>query len=338
MKSLVSVIVPCRNEEKHIKFCIEAILENDYGRENIEIIIVDGLSTDNSVQKVCEVQNDHPEAEIRIISNDKMITPVSFNLGIRYSKGLYILIVGARHILSKNYISTCLRILDRNVEIGCVGSTGDLVFDSDKSEMIAYATSSKFGVGSSFRTQSDMYVDTVGIPLYRRNIFEEIGYFDENLVRNQDDELNYRVRKYGYKIFITSETKIQYFVRTRFRDLFKQYYQYGYWKVFVNKKHKTITTFRQLIPVLFVMVVIIGPLIGILFNEFFLLYFPIIALYIFAGIFFSLQKTNKLPSVSKIIFAYYILHFSYGIGYCNGIIDFLVLNRLPNQKHTSLSR
>jgi cellulose synthase/poly-beta-1,6-N-acetylglucosamine synthase-like glycosyltransferase len=338
MKSLVSVIVPCRNEEKSIKSCLEAILENDYGSENIEIIVVDGLSTDNSVIKIKEVLADHTKAGISIISNRKMITPVSFNLGIKASKGSYILIVGARHILSKNYISTCLRILNDDSQIGCVGSVGDLVFDSVKSEMIAYATSSSFGVGLSFRNQSDTFVDTVGIPLYRRNIFEQIGYFDENLVRNQDDELNYRVRKSGYKIYVTSETRIKYYVRTRFKDLFKQYYQYGYWKVFVNRKHKTITTFRQVIPVLFVLFVVIG-LIGSIFLKFFsLFYFGIIILYLCTGLFISSKKTWKLSSIIQIMISFIILHSSYGIGYLNGILDFLVFDKKPGTIHTTLSR
>ena len=164
MKPLVSVIVPCRNEEKHIRLCLEAILANDYGVNNIEIIVIDGLSTDNSVREIKEVQRQRPDSQIRIISNVLKITPVSFNLGIRESKGQYILIVGSRHILARNYIETCLDILNNNNEIGCVGSVGELVFDSVKSEMIAYATSTPFGVGLSFRTQSNVFVDTVGIP------------------------------------------------------------------------------------------------------------------------------------------------------------------------------
>ncbi len=338
MKSLVSVIVPCRNEENYIKMCIEAILENDYGKENFEVIIIDGLSTDNSLQQIEEVQKNHPESEIKIISNERMITPVSFNLGIKASRGEYILIVGSRHILSKNYISTCLNILENNSQIGCVGSVGDLVFDSIKSEMIAYATSTTFGVGPSFRTQSDVFVDTVGIPFYRRKIFDQIGYFDENLVRNQDDELNYRVRKHGYEIFITSKTTIKYFVRTKFKDLFKQYYQYGYWKVFVNRKHKTITTFRQVVPLFFILFLILGLIASIIIKYFFLFYLSIILFYFFTGLFISVKKTRRFSLISKIMYTFFILHFSYGTGYLNSIIDFLIFNKKPNSKHTSLSR
>lgn len=338
MKPLVSVVVPCRNEEKHIRLCLKAILENDYGVDSIEIIVIDGLSTDNSLQQIEEVQKDHPESEIKIISNERMITPVSFNLGIKASKGEYILIVGSRHILSKNYISACLKILEDYPHIGCVGSVGDLVFDSINSEMIAYATSTPFGVGPSFRTQSDVFVDTVGIPFYRRKIFDQVGYFDENLVRNQDDELNYRVRKNGYEIFITSKTTIKYFVRTKFKDLFKQYFQYGYWKVFVNRKHKTITTFRQVVPFLFILFLISGLIASILIKYFFMFYLSIMLFYFFTGLFFSTKKTRRFSLISKIMYTFIILHFSYGTGYLNGIIDFLILNKKPNPNYTSLSR
>ena len=338
MNPKVSVIVPCRNEEKYIKLCLEAIISNDYGAENIEIIVIDGLSTDDSVRKIQEVEKEYPLSEIKVISNIRMITPVAFNLGIRESTGTYILIVGSRHVLSKDYISTCFRILSTRSEIACVGSVGELVFDSLKSEMIAYATSSSFGVGISFRTQSDVYVDTVGIPFYRRAIFDEIGYFDEDLVRNQDDELNYRVRNKGYKIYITSETSIKYFVRTHFKDLSKQYYQYGYWKVLVNKKHKTVTTIRQVVPSLFVLYFFIGLITCVLVKHFVLFYLLSLFIYVFTGIVFSLRKTLKPISIIYIIRAYFTLHFSYGTGYLNGILDFLLLNRKPNPNHTSLSR
>jgi glycosyltransferase involved in cell wall biosynthesis len=338
MKPLVSVIVPCRNEEKHIKLCIESILENDYGCNYIEIIVVDGLSTDKTIEKINEVKNEHPESDIRIISNERRITPVSFNLGIKASKGEYILIAGSRHILAKNYITACSEILEKNNHIGCVGGVVDLAYDSEKSEMIAYATSSAFGVGVSFRTTSDRYVDTVGTPFYRRNIFDEIGHFDETLVRNQDDELNYRARKHGYKIFSTSDTSIKYFVRSKFKDLFKQYFQYGYWKVFVNRKHNTITTFRQLIPVIFVHFLILGAIASLFNKTVFLFFLTALILYLSAGIFFAIRKTRQLLSVLKILYAFLVLHIGYGAGYTNGIIDFLVLKKDPDPKHTTLSR
>jgi glycosyltransferase involved in cell wall biosynthesis len=338
MKPLVSVIVPCRNEEKYISLCIESILENDYGKENIEVIIVDGMSNDKSLDQINLIRDSHKDWSVRVIINEKRITPIAFNLGIKNANGEFILIVGSRHVIANNYISTCYELLNQNPGIGCVGSVVEPVFDSVNSEMIAFATSSAFGVGPSFRTQADIYVDTVGTPFYKKEIFEKIGYFDEILVRNQDDELNYRLRKSGHKIFITSKTSMKYYARTRFKDLYKQYFQYGYWKVFVNKKHKAVTTLRQIVPAIFVLFIFAGAALSLLMKGLYIPYLGVIFLYLFTGLVFCMKKTRNIRSIGKILFAFIILHGGYGVGYWDGILDFIILNYKPNPKHTALSR
>jgi len=337
-KQMVSVIIPCRNEAKYIDSCINSILNNDYGKENIEVIVVDGMSDDGTrdiIQKQIR-QN----SNIRLIDNLQKLTPFAFNLGIKNSSGQFIVIVGARHILSENYISACTEILINNKEIGCVGGKVENTYENETSELIALAMSSSFGVGGgNFRIkEEDCFVDTIGTPVYRKEIFNEVGFFDEELVRNQDDEFNYRVTKKGYKILYIARAQIKYYVRANYKNLFKQYFQYGYWKVFVNRKHKTFTTYRQLIPSIFILYVIVGAIGVILIPKLFILYIIGLILYFLLAFKSALEKSKNIPKVIKIVYVFSILHWAYGLGYLEGIIHFLILNRKPSETHTVLSR
>ncbi len=324
-KVTASVIIPCRNEVNHIEFAIDSILKNTY--KDVEIIIVDGLSDDGTREKLDEIIK--KDSRIKVIDNHLQITPVAFNLGIRNASGDFIFIVGARHILESNYIETCIMILNNNPKIACVGGKVNNTYENTTSLLISKALSSSFAVGArNFRIKDkDGYVDTVGTPAYRRAIFDEIGYFDEELLRNQDDELNYRVIKKGYKILFTAQTSIQYFVRANFKHLFKQYFQYGYWKVYVNKKHKTVTTLRQLVPLLFVLFLFFGPILSIYHFIFFAFYLMGLLFYGIASFYSASKQSDNVSQLGKIMKSFFILHFSYGWGYLKGIIDFFILQK-----------
>jgi GT2 family glycosyltransferase len=200
--------------------------------------------------------------------------------------------------------------------------------------------SSSFGVGNAhFRTGNKSgYVDTVAFGAYKKEVFDDIGYFDEDLIRNQDDEFNFRLLKNGYKIYLSNKIKSKYYVRGSFSKLFKQYYQYGYWKVFVNKKHKTVTTVRQLIPLFFVLFLILGGIISFAHPYIFIFYRAIILLYFLLGLLFAWDGNNSLKKAISITFTFFILHLSYGLGYLLAIFDFILLNKKPNDKSKTLSR
>ncbi len=335
----VSVIIPCRNEEKHIKSCIEAVLLNDYGAENIEILVVDGMSDDNSRKIINEVIAKNPS--IKLIDNAGKLTPLAFNLGIKNSTGDYIVIVGSRLIIEKNYISHCIEILNSNLQIACVGGKINNVYENPTSKVIATAMASSFGVGvGNFRhLKEDGFTDTVPTPVYRKTIFDEVGLFDEELVRNQDDEFNYRLTKKGYKIFFTVKTSMKYFVRASYKNLYKQYFQYGYWKVYVNRKHKAITTFRQIIPALFVLFVMGGLLLPFVHKYIAITYLFVLTLYFTVANISAFIKAEEKVDTPKIVFSYLILHWSYGCGYLKGLIDFVVFNRkLGSEQNKTLSR
>lgn len=338
-KTLVSIVIPCRNEVDHIEEVLRSIYEADYPKDLIEVLLVDGMSNDGTRELLSNIQNKYNK--INIIDNPKKKTPFAFNLGVKAAKGDIVMICGARFILSKNYIKGIVSVLNNQPEVGCVGGRIINKYENPTSEIISKAMASKFGVGfNNFRTVSDdIYVDTVTPPAFHKSIFEELGYFDERLTRNQDDDFSYRLITSGYKILLKSNISFEYSVRASFAKLFKQYRQYGYWKVFVNKKHKTVTTLRQLFPFFFVISLLIFPILIIINTMFSYVFFFEILAYLMLDFIFSL-KTNGLNvfPIIKQMYACFLLHFSYGLGYLEGIIDFLILNKQPNKTNETLSR
>lgn len=337
---VVSITIPCRNEIKYISNLLDSILKSDYDKNLMEVFVVDGMS-DDGTRELIEKNYLPKYKNIKILDNYKQKTPYAFNIGIKKSLGKIVIILGARHIISKNYISEVVECLSQSEEIGCVGGVVKNIYENKTSEVISKAMASPFGIGfNNFRSiTEDAYVDTIGSPAFRKSVFEEIGFFDENLTRNQDDDFSFRLIKSGYKILLKSSISIQYFVRASFDKLYKQYKQYGYWKVFVNKKHRTVTTLRQLFPLFFVLSFPLFFLLTLINYNFFYVFFVEMISYFLLSFIFAL-RINKF-NIFQIFMQMYtclILHFSYGLGYLEGIIDFLILNKTPNQKNETLSR
>ncbi len=323
----VSIVIPCRNEENYIIRCLNSIMVQDYADAKVEVFVCDGISTDSTVTHVEKHIASHPN--VHLLKNEKQTTPYALNLGINASKSDVVIILGAHSELYPNYVSKCIEAFSFETQIGCTGGVIENVYENETAEVIGKAMSSSFGVGNAhFRTGNrDGIVDTVAFGAYKREVFDKVGLFDEELIRNQDDELNYRVTSAGYKIYLYNEIRSKYYVRASYKKLFKQYEQYGYWKVYVNKKHKTVTTFRQLVPLFFVLYLILG-VISFLFGYLFLVSYLIgLLLYAVGGFLFawnSASRNFQIPHIQKVFF---ILHFSYGWGYLKGIIDFFILGK-----------
>ena len=336
----ISIIVPCRNEEKHIAQCLNSLIDCDYDKNLMNIYVVDGMSDDNTREIISKYEKKYPF--IKLIDNVKQTTPYAFNIGIRNSSDDYIMIMGARHIVSKNYISYSIDKLKNNNDIACIGGIVINSFENKLSEIIASAMNSSFGVGlGNFRTNNDseMFVDTVGTPVYNREIFSQLGLFDENLTRNQDDEFNFRVIKAGKKILSSNKINVKYFVRASYKKLFKQYYQYGYWKVFVNRKHKTVTTLRQLVPGVFVLYLGFLLLSIIVLPQFICIASIPLLLYLLLSVYFSYRLSDGFRDIIYYMITFFILHSGYGLGYLDGIFDFIVLKKVKgDSKKETLSR
>jgi glycosyltransferase involved in cell wall biosynthesis len=326
MKS-VSITIPCRNEEQYIHRCLQSIVDCDFDKKLLSVFVCDGLSNDNTQEIIKEFSRKY--SFIHLIENTKRTTPFALNLGLKANNAEIKIILGAHAEIYPDYINKCIEAFNFDEKIACVGGIIKNVYENDTAEVIGKAMSSGFGVGNAhFRTgQMDGYVDTVAFGAYKKEVFDKIGYFDEELIRNQDDEFNFRLLKYGFKIYLFRQIRSKYYVRASFKKLYKQYFQYGYWKVYVNKKHQTITTIRQIVPLLFVLYLFGGALLSIFHPIILRAYLIVFCLYFFAGIYSASRQSNKVSDILNIVKCFFILHFSYGFGYLLGIIDFFGLRK-----------
>tara|TARA_B110000259_G_scaffold152123_1_gene171999 strand:- start:3216 stop:4217 length:1002 start_codon:yes stop_codon:yes gene_type:complete len=330
-QKFVSVIIPCRNEQRYIENCINSIFNQDYSSDKIEIIVVDGSSDDNTIQ----ILEKYPK--ITLLSNPKKIVPISMNLGIRKAKGEYIVRIDAHCIYPTNYISELIfNSIKFNADnIGTIMETIP-ANSSVKAKVIAIALSHPLGVGNSyFRTGSSKIrqVDTVPFGCYKKEVFKNIGLYDEELIRNQDDELNGRLTQSGGKIILMPNIVLKYYARDTIKKVFSMFYQYGFFKPLVNLKLKKPATVRQFAPLLFVLAILTGFLAG-LFNYLILkitLFCIGFYFFILLIISFKIIIIEKLKFISIIYFilTFFTIHWSYGWGYINGILT-LIKNKIIN--------
>lgn len=340
MNKTVSIIIPCMNEENYIKQCIDSFLNQSYPKDLVEIIVADGMSTDNTRNIIKEMSLEH--RNIILIDNEKLSAPAGMNLGIKRSKSDIIIIFGAHAYADKDFIKENILALE-NKEVGCSGGVITTINDSLKGEAIAEAMSCPFGVGNAlFRyAEKEAVVDTVGFGAYDRKFITDIGLFDEDLVRNQDDELNFRVQKSGKKVILNPKIKSTYYSRGDFKKLWRQYYQYGFWKVRVIQKHKRPASIRHLIPLMFVIFLLFGGVASI-FSKFITIgYILIILLYLIIDLIVSLKicKKKSIKQFPYLFITFPILHISYGIGFILGIFNFYIFKSTSiEEKNKKISR
>ena len=329
---MISVICPIYNEEKYIVKCIESVINQDYPKNDLEVIFVDGMSTDKTRELISGYVSHYPY--IRIIDNPQRIVPVALNIGIKESKGEVVIRLDAHAEIPNNYFSELVKNLkDLNADnVGGVCRTLP-ANDTDTCIAIANVLSSSFGMGNSYfriGAKEVMSVDTVPFGCFRREIFNKIGYFDEELIRNQDDEFNGRIIKNGGKIYLLPQLTINYYARDTVRKVYRMFNQYGLFKPLVNKKLGSPATLRQFFPLLFVLGLMCGPFfllfsllsVGIvkqISNCLLYSYLSVIACYFGLAAVFALKDTRKAKCVLIQIMVYFVVHFGYGWGYLCGL-------------------
>jgi len=333
----VSIIIPCLNEKAYILRCLQSILAQSYPATLITTFICDGMSNDGTRELVVDFSAAHPQ--FVLLDNTRRTTPFALNLGIRQAETDIVIILGAHSELYPDFVQKNVETFDLDPAIYCAGGVLENVYENQTSQVIGAAMSSSFGVGNAhFRTGNRSgFVDTVAFGAYKREVFDRVGYFDEELIRNQDDEFNFRITKAGDKIYLNHEIRCRYYVRASFRKLFRQYYQYGYWKVFVNKKHRTVTTFRQLVPACFVSYLFLWLLSSFVSGPVFFASSAFGLLYLLLALLFAVRIANSAVAVPGITFTFFILHAGYGLGYLKGIFDFFILGKAIKTQE-SLSR
>lgn len=325
MNKTVSIVIPCRNEEKYIEKCINSFLEQSYPMDLVSIIIADGMSTDKTREIINDISKTHKN--VILLDNEGLSAPKGMNLGIRYNNSDIVIIFGAHAYADKDFIKENVLALERE-GVGCSGGVIKTVNENVKGAAIAEAMSCPFGVGNAlFRfADKESYVDTVGFGAYKRELLNEVGLFDEELVRNQDDELNFRVEKSGAKILLSPKIKATYFSRGDFKKLWRQYYQYGFWKVRVIQKHKRPASIRHLIPLMFVLFLTIGGVASIFSGLLAKLYLSILALYLALDLFFAfkISSSKSFKYLPYLVISFPFLHISYGLGFIIGIFNFYI--------------
>ena len=239
VRPFVSVIMPVRNEADFLAESLGAVLSQDYRSDRMEVLVADGMSTDGTRQIVADLAAQHPQHSVRVVDNPGRIVAKGLNAALDAAKGDVVVRIDGHCRIAHDYITRCVDHICRD-DVDGVGGSINTIATTPVGQAIAAVMSSPFGVGgSAFRTVVDktMLVDTVPFPAYTRRAIDIAGPFDEDLVRNQDDEYNYRLRKLGARILLASDVRSDYYSRTSLRSLWRQYYQYGFYKVRVMQKH-----------------------------------------------------------------------------------------------------
>ena len=334
----IRVVIPCRNEKPYIAACLRSLVDAKREGLAVEAWVCDGFSEDGTRDEVMSFAAAHPW--IRLVDNHQRTTPQAMNLGLRppgYEVGI---ILGAHAEVDRDFFQANLSILREHADVGCAGGTIENVYLDATSRRIGSAMGHPFGVGSAhFRTGlKEGYVDTVAFGAYRREVFDRVGFFDERLVRNQDDEYNFRVLKGGFRIWLSNAIRSRYYVRGSYAKLFKQYRQYGYWKVYVNRLHRTVTTLRQLVPALFVIGAVMGALISVLLPVLLPVWLMGMGAYLLLALVSAVRAAQTPGDIPGVLLAFFTLHAAYGIGYLQGIGDFLLMRKEPKASASNLTR
>jgi len=320
---LVSIVIPIRNEAQFIDRCLRSVFNQDYPPDRMEVIIADGMSTDNTPDIIQSFQRQH--LNMILLDNPKKIVPAGFNAAVRRSSGEIILRVDGHSELATDYLRRCVQhLMDSEADV--VGGVMETSSDNFTGRAIAQAISSKFGVGGSFRAvkQQTKYVDTIAFAALGHHVIDIAGLYDEEMICNEDDEYFYRLRKMGFRILLAADAHVRYFGRSSIRGLWHQYFRYGLWKVRVWQKHPQQMRPRQFIPALFVLTLALASIFGVFFPSCRFMLYGALGTYVCVNIIVSFwiawRSDWRYFLLLPLIFM--TIHFSYGSGFLIGLIRF----------------
>ncbi|KGN98576.1 glycosyl transferase [Porphyromonas macacae] len=325
---VISIIIPVYNEELFIENCLDSVLAQDYPMESLEVIVVNGNSSDKTKQIIHER---YPK--VIVLENPDKIVPISMNIGIKQSKGEYIVRLDAHSLYPNNYLRKLIEasIILKADNVGTVCLT-DVRNKTLKGLAIKTVLGNRFGVGNSmFRTGVDRIkeVDTVPFGCFKKDVFQRFGFYNEHLIRNQDIELNKRIKQGGGKIYLIPDTYCIYFARDNYKSFARSNYGNGLWNIltiFYTKNCKALSL-RHFIPLLFVCSLLIPTIIGVFIPSFFYITCFSFLTYLIFITFFSIKEKldNTTLSIPHLIWAFTTLHFPYGWGSIIGLFKVLKL-------------
>jgi len=330
----LSVIIPIRNEERNIESCLTRILNQTYPSDRLEILVIDGMSTDGTRRLVGRIIEGAP-VSIRLIDNPKGQRASALNIGVREARGEIILRVDARTIIGPDYIERCVATLLLTGADNVGGVQRPVTFAAASAadyttaqHAIGIAMSHPFGVGNAqFRLgKRSGYVDTVYLGCFRREVFDRVGLFDEEApVISEDSDMNQRIRAAGGKVFLDKDIIAYYIPRDKISDLWRLYFRYGGCRAGNLIKNRRLTAWRQYVPPLFLLGLILLPAAGFFFEPFFYLWLVMAGAYFCADLLVSLYLSSRYggrvnglsrPALFLHLFAAFpTMHFSWAMGF-----------------------
>lgn len=317
----VTVIIPCFNEEKTIRGLLEALSRQTFPKEKMEVVVVDGLSEDNTLAEIETFRNSGAELTVRVVENPKRIIPAALNRGIEEAYGEYVVRLDAHSVPHPEYVARSVADLEQHLGDN-VGGVWRIIPSADTwiARSIAAAAAHPLGVGDAKYRYADTpgEADTVPFGGFRRDYLLKLGGFDESLKTNEDYELNTRIRQSGGKLWLDPNIQVQYYSRPTLGQLARQYFRYGYWKVEMLRRYPESLRWRQALPPLFVLGIMVLAIASIWIPLAGWVLLSVLAIYITAlvlsGTDLALQA-NEPSLLVGVPLAIVVMHFSWGSGF-----------------------
>jgi cellulose synthase/poly-beta-1,6-N-acetylglucosamine synthase-like glycosyltransferase len=331
VRPFVSIVVPCRNEGAYIGQMLESILANEYPRDRLEVLVVDGMSEDGTRAVVAEYARRYPM--IQVLDNPKRTTPHALNLGIVRARGRIIMRMDAHAHYPPNYVADLVTWLERTGADSVGGSWRTQPGDTTiMASAIAAALAHPFGIGNAryrLGTNRVRDVDTLQCACYRRDVFDRLGLFDEDLLRSQDSEFTFRLLRAGGRVLLVPGVIVSYYTRESLGKVWRMFLQYGYFKPLVARKVGAVMTARQLVPALFVTTVGLAALFAPWFGAARGLLSLALGAYVTADLIAAAMVARRkgvlVGLASSLVFP--VVHVAYGVAYLCGTLDYVVRRR-----------
>ena len=321
----VTILMPVRNEEDFLHRCLESVAANDYPSEQLEVLVLDGMSTDRSVGIAESFRPRIPG--LRVVPNPGRLQAAGFNLGLAQANGEIIVRMDAHTTYARDYVRECVRLL---AETGAanVGGPARAIGETSVGRAIAFAVSSRFGAGDSVYRYADrmMEAESVFPGAWRKDTLLAVGGMRADWAVNEDYELNYRIRRAGGRVVVAPSIRCLYYVRGTLGKLAKQYCRYGFWRARTVQRYPASLRWRQLIPPALVVYLVglaaVVPSVG---------WWPAVPVAIYLGILGAsvVQGAATLRQEALWLVAVFpVIHLAWGAGFLGGLCYWWIWPRL----------
>lgn len=322
---MVSVVVLCRNEERHIADCLETLIANDYPKESLEVLVADGMSEDGTRRIVEQIASRFPF--VRLLDNPRKIVPAACNVGMRQAKGKYIMVAGAHARYPQDYISRCVDSLIR-YQASNAGGTWRILPGGETltAKSIALALAHPFASGNALikvGAKGPRWADSAAFGCWEKQVLEKIGGWNEKLAGSSDMDLNVRLTGGGGRILLDPDIKVDYYADSNFRSYWKHNFADGLWATYVLKFRSKAWAWRHWIPMVFLLSLLGSAALALYWPLLGKLFLAILACYATFNLATAVQISVREKNIKYLVFlplAFGIRHFAHGIGALYGVL------------------